>query len=98
MLEVCRVDGNFLTGRSGWGCEIRLLGFDFEGAFDDGADEGLGVAVDCCYDGGRHGLGESLVRYLELVLKDLEGRVEYETELYTLRTVSFFSLTRRKAS
>lgn len=58
-----RVDGHFR-----W-CQRRCLQarpllLDFASSFDEGTDEGLGVAIDCCDDVWRDGLGDGLVGYL----------------------------------
>lgn len=38
-----------------------MLLLDLACSFDEGADEGFGVAVDGCYDVWRDGLGDGLV-------------------------------------
>lgn len=66
-------------------------------SFDQVADEDLCVTVYGCYDGGREGLREGLVG--DLVSIEWFNFVTDGREWsFTLRTVSFFSLTRRNVS
>ena len=58
--EIGGVDGDFLW-RGRWCLQARVLLLDFASPFDEHADEGLCVAVDCRDDVWRHRLGDGLV-------------------------------------
>ena len=59
--EIGRVDGYFLWWRWRRGLETGVLLLDLACSFDEGTNEGFGVAVYCCDDVWRDGLGDGLV-------------------------------------
>lgn len=88
-----------LRGRWTWerGRRSRILELNLTRSFDEVTDEDFGVTVYGCYDGGREGLRKCLVG--NLVSGKLFNFVIDGWEWsFTLRTVSFFSLTRRNVS
>lgn len=70
---------------------------NFARSLDQVADEDLCVTVYGCYDGGREGLREGLVGNL-VSRERFRFVIDGWEWSFTLRTVSFFSLTRRNVS